>query len=59
LPERLWDACRAEARPRLDELARRIEPQATWDDLVLPADALATLREMGIHLRQRHEVLHR
>ena len=32
----LWDACRSLARPRLDDLAQRIDPGAGWDDLVLP-----------------------
>ena len=32
----LWNACRAQARPALDELAQRIEMRAAWDDLVLP-----------------------
>ena len=34
--ERLWGACLARPRPRLDALAQRLEPKATWDDLVLP-----------------------
>ncbi|HEX3151324.1 MAG TPA: ATP-binding protein [Gemmataceae bacterium] len=34
--QRLWDAGRAQARPRLESLAQRIEPSAAWDDLVLP-----------------------
>ena len=32
----LWNACKAQARPRLDDLAERIEPGSHWDDLVLP-----------------------
>ncbi len=35
----LWDACRAQSRPRLESLAQRIEPAAGWDDLVLPERA--------------------
>jgi len=54
--ERLWDACRAQARPRLEELAQRIEPAATWDDLVLPESLLQVLREIGVHLRQSGRV---
>jgi hypothetical protein len=49
----LWEACRAQARPRLDELARRIEPVATWEDLVLPERQLETLRTLAIHVRRR------
>jgi hypothetical protein len=52
----LWDACRMQARPRLDDLAQRIEPAATWDDLVLPELQLRTLREIAVHVRQRMTV---
>ena len=34
----LWDACRAQSRPRLEGTAQRIEPAAEWDDLVLPEE---------------------
>jgi hypothetical protein len=52
----LWDACRAQARPRLDGLARRIEARATWDDLVLPTAQLETLRAIAAHVRRRAQV---
>jgi hypothetical protein len=52
----LWEACRAQARPRLDDLAQRIEPAARWDDLILPEPQLETLREIAIHLRRRATV---
>jgi hypothetical protein len=56
LAGRLWQACRSQARPRLDELAQRIEPAAGWEDLVLPDEHLRLLREIAIHARQRHRV---
>lgn len=52
----LWDACRTQARPRLDELAQRIEATATWDDLVLPEPELAVLQAIAVHVRQRSKV---
>jgi hypothetical protein len=52
----VWDACRVQARPRLDELAQRIEPAAAWEDLVLPEPQLHTLREITAHVRQRVKV---
>lgn len=52
----LWDACRARTRPRLENLAQRIAPAAGWDDLVLPAQQLETLREIAVHVRQRARV---
>jgi hypothetical protein len=52
----LWDACRMQARPRLDNLAQRIEPAAGWDDLVLPAQQRETLRDIAAHVRHRATV---
>lgn len=52
----LWDACRLQARPRLDELAQRIEPAADWEDLVLPEVQGQILREITAHVRQRATV---
>ncbi len=49
----LWDACRSQARVRLDDLAQRITPAARWDDLVLPEAQTQTLHEIAAHVRQR------
>lgn len=54
--DRLWDACRTQARPRLDDLASRIEPTATWEDLVLPEAQRQLLRTIAVHLRWRAQV---
>ncbi len=56
LARRLWEACRVQARPRLEDLAQRIEPVATWDDLVLPDAQIHTLRDIAVHVRQRATV---
>jgi len=52
----LWDACRREARPRLDDLTQRIDAVATWADLVLPERQRQTLQDIAIHVRQRDKV---
>ncbi len=52
----LWDSCRAQARPKLDDLAQRIIPSASWDDIVLPEAQLQTLRTIAAHVRQRTHV---
>ncbi|MDZ8239277.1 MAG: ATP-binding protein [Nostoc sp. ChiQUE01a] len=54
--EILWDACRVQARPRLDELAQRIEPSGDWEDLILPEAQKQILREIAAHVRQRSTV---
>ena len=56
---RLWAACRGQARLRLDELARRIEPAVGWDDLVLPEAQRRMLGEVVIHQRQQATVYDR
>lgn len=52
----LWDACRMQSRTGMDDLAQRIEPAATWDDLVLPEMQRQILREIALHVRQRSRV---
>jgi len=52
----LWDICRAQARPRLDELAQRMDSNADWDDLVLPSLQKQILRDAVDQLKQRTKV---
>jgi hypothetical protein len=54
--DHLWDACRLHARPRLEALAQRIEPAASWQDIVLPEKQLDMLRQITIHVRHRAQV---
>jgi ATP-dependent 26S proteasome regulatory subunit len=49
----LWQTCRTQARTRLDNLAQRIQPAATWDDLVLPESQKQTLQDITAQVRQR------
>lgn len=52
----LWEASRKQARPALDGLAQRIEPSATWEDLILPHAQLEVLRTVVAQVRQRARV---
>jgi ATPase family associated with various cellular activities (AAA)/Winged helix domain, variant len=52
----LWDACRMQARSRLDDLAQRIEPVNDWNDLVLPEAQLQSLRDIAAQVHQRAKV---
>jgi len=52
----LWEACRAYARPRLDDLAQRLDTPAGWQDLILPEAQFRVLREIAAHVRQRARV---
>ncbi|MCX2731952.1 ATP-binding protein [Saccharopolyspora sp. NFXS83] len=58
LAEVAWRAGLEQARMGLDELGRRIEPDAGWGDLVLPDRQLRVLREVVAHVRQRATVHH-
>ena len=52
----LWDICRANARPRLDELAQRVESSSDWEDLVLPELQKQVLRDLAAQLQYRSQV---
>jgi SpoVK/Ycf46/Vps4 family AAA+-type ATPase len=56
IQNQLWDICRTMARPRLDDLAQRIESTATWEDLVLPEQQRQTLKDIRAHVQQRAKV---
>jgi ATPase family associated with various cellular activities (AAA) len=59
-PERIgpvvWDLCRRRLRNALDGLARRIDSELTWNDLVLPPPQKEILRAIAAQLRQRNLV---
>jgi len=55
-PGDLWNVCRAFSRPRLEDLAQRLVPSATWDDLVLPHLQLQILRQLASQVRHRMKV---
>ncbi len=52
----LWPLCRAMSRPRLEDLAQRIVPQAGWEDLVLPDMQMQILRQLASQVRHRMKV---
>jgi winged helix domain-containing protein/ATPase family protein associated with various cellular activities (AAA) len=49
-------ACREQSNHRLRDLAVKIEPHYGWNDLVLPAEKLAHLREICGQFRHRYKV---
>jgi vesicle-fusing ATPase len=51
--------CRERSRVRLEGLADRIDPAATWEDIVLPAGHTELLREIVRHVRHRTQVYER
>ncbi|MEU6767597.1 AAA family ATPase [Streptomyces sp. NPDC046853] len=50
-------AARQQSASGLEQHARRIRPDVTWHDLVLPHEPLAQLRELALRARHRDRVL--
>ncbi|MGW6273876.1 ATP-binding protein [Streptomyces sp. NPDC055060] len=50
-------AARQQSASGLEQHARRIRPDVTWQDLVLPAAPLAQLQELALRARHRDRVL--
>ena len=55
--EDLFTAAREHSSPRLTTFARKLSARYDWDDLVLPDDQLARLRELLLTVRGRPQVL--
>jgi ATP-dependent 26S proteasome regulatory subunit len=55
----IWNACRSQSRPLLEDMAQRIEPRAFWDDLVLPATQMQMLMSIVSQVRYRSQVYER
>ncbi|WP_132124151.1 ATP-binding protein [Actinocrispum wychmicini] len=55
--EELRVGIRSQNAAGLEQLARRVDPQAGWDDQVLPPAQLSMLRELGLRARHRDQVL--
>jgi AAA+ superfamily predicted ATPase len=52
----LWQACREAARSGMEQLATRITAKAEWENLVLPEEQKALLREITHQVAQRNRV---
>jgi len=52
----LYSACRAMSNQKLNLLARKIAPKYRWEDIVLPQDQMAQLRETTNYVKYRHIV---
>ena len=56
LHDRIWKACLVSTRPNLDVLAQRLDPKATWDDIVLPSAEMKLLRQISAQVENRSKV---
>jgi len=48
-----WQICRQRSRRSLDQLARRTQTRAQWEDLILPDTQKQTLWQIITHVRER------
>jgi ATP-dependent 26S proteasome regulatory subunit len=56
ISRQLWDACRSVTRPHLDNLAQRLTPKATLDNIVLPEEESKLLNQIAQQVGQRSRV---
>jgi len=56
LKKRAWDACVRYTRPGVENLAQSLEPRATWEDIVLPANEMSLLRQIAAQVGHRGTV---
>lgn len=54
--EDLAAACRSQSNQNLGDLAVKVDPRYSWDDLVLPEAKTAQLREICSQVRHHHRV---
>jgi SpoVK/Ycf46/Vps4 family AAA+-type ATPase len=54
--EDLIAGCRQQSNQRLAALARRLSPRQGWEDITLPGQSLAQLREICAQVRHRRKV---
>ena len=55
----LWETCLTVTRPRLTQLAQRLETKATWGQLVLPTEPMRSLQQIVDQVQQRNTVYER
>ncbi|MCF6231435.1 MAG: ATP-binding protein [Gammaproteobacteria bacterium] len=56
IDKELWQACSIAARAGMEQLARRIDAKATWEQLVLPPEQTALLNQITDQVAQRNRV---
>ncbi len=52
----LYTACRNQSNQKLSELAVKIEPRYSWEDIILPEDKVAQLKEICSQVKHRYRV---
>jgi len=55
-PEHVYEGCSARSAGELGDLAEQLEPAATWDDIVLPAETMRELRTVAAHVTHQGRI---
>ncbi|MFI0757001.1 ATP-binding protein [Streptomyces anulatus] len=55
-PEQAWRGCLVRTRPRLGSLAQRLDSRVGWEDIVLPEEETALIRQIADQVAQRATV---
>lgn len=56
LDEQIWQHCRQKTRKPIADMAKWLEPKATWQDLVLAEPELTLLKDIVEQFANRHQV---
>ena len=52
----LYSSCKSQSHHKLPEMARKVLPHYSWNDIVLPKDKHQQLREICNYVKYRHIV---
>jgi ATP-dependent 26S proteasome regulatory subunit len=52
----IYEGCRAQSNQKLKTLSQKIKPKYLWQDIVLPKDQMAQLREITNYVKYKHLV---
>lgn len=56
LHNQVWEACLMNTDPQMNLLAQKLDPKATWEDIVLPEEEMGLLRQIADQVSQRGKV---
>ena len=55
-PDHVYEGCSAQSAGNLGELSEQLDPNATWEDIVLPAETMRELRTVAAHVTHQGRI---
>ncbi|PSP61342.1 AAA family ATPase, partial [Halobacteriales archaeon QH_7_66_37] len=55
-PDHVYEGCSAQSAGDLGELSEQLDPNATWEDIVLPAETMRELRTVAAHVTHQGRI---